>query len=307
MLGNIKGPRGEKGPQGEPGPKGDTGGFNGETIGVNNLIDLSKLVPRSTTATVDVDLENGIINYQNHNNDLILTKHLNVGDYVYSVKNYTRNSGYGGMRFRVSNGQGDDIVNENYTGEPIKFSIKDSTPQPVDIRIYPTNAVVASGFIEKPVLVEGEYPALWSYSEYDLKQLLGRYSLRQYYESTIAGSITSGTVSTPTVMRLSGQTGSTNIDYNNNVITLNEGFYQTNVTITFSNSVASHNATVHIYLNGESIYQYRLADQATKIAHFSHIVNASDNDELTIRIGSSNASGETLGPSTWNKLQIYKL
>ncbi len=91
---------------------------------------------------------------------------LRVNDYVTNPNYYT-----GILRIEIAD-VNDEIVfistiskNTVYTIDLTGIEIQEYT-----IKFRPTNATIFSGFIEKPMLVEGDFPVLWNYQPVSIKQ-----------------------------------------------------------------------------------------------------------------------------------------
>jgi len=169
-----KGDKGDPGEKGAKGEKGDPGSLSNETIGILNKIDITNLTRAGeTTPFTEFDIDSGIVYY----NDVqwvfsqIVTlsgiKHsLRVNDYVTNPNYYT-----GLLRIEISD-ENEEIVfistirkNTVYTIDLTGNERKEYT-----IKFRPTNATSFSGFIEKPMLVEGDIPVLWNYQSVSIEQ-----------------------------------------------------------------------------------------------------------------------------------------
>lgn len=176
FLGNLKGPQGPKGDTGPKGEKGDTGEFKDTAIGVNNLLDLGNLETYDLSSKIDsVDIENGIVRYSNLAYYMRNTKILRKGVHTFRIKDYT---GYtdifgGKLRFQVrAVGDSTNLLSVDVgRGETHSFNVIEEKEYYLELR--PTGVDRKAGFIEKPMLVEGDYSVLWNpcrpvkdYSEY---------------------------------------------------------------------------------------------------------------------------------------------
>lgn len=165
FLGNIKG---ERGPQGPQGPQGENGGFNGESIGLNNLIDIANLTPRGGTATYDYDLKNGVVNYSDIEWYLSQNVVLNGVKHVFRLEDFLSNPNYASGRINLQLLDSDRVVVSTVLVTPKTNVVVDLTGrdrQEYEVQIRVTNTELFSGFIEKPMLVEGDVSVLWNHKD----------------------------------------------------------------------------------------------------------------------------------------------
>lgn len=158
FLGNLKGPQG---PKGDTGPKGEDGGFNNETIGVQNLLDLPNAYGEGGYGEHSYDNNSGVINYTS------IATRFNIPFYVpentefltFNIKDYDIAVNEGVFRFRLQ--EVDGSVLTNYT------SVDKNVPIKVDVSGLSGKLIFAvhtgsTGSFEKPMLVEGDVPVLWN-------------------------------------------------------------------------------------------------------------------------------------------------
>ena len=175
QVASLKGEKGEKGDKGDPGERGEKGdkgdpgekgGFNGETIGVNNLIDITKLTPRNGSYTYD--LKTGRINYENIEWYLHQNIVLNGVKHVFRVEDFLSNPNYasGRINLQLLDSDNKTIINKFVTPkEIVEVDLTGRDRQEYWVQLRVTNTELFSGFIEKPMLVEGDYSVLWSHKE----------------------------------------------------------------------------------------------------------------------------------------------
>ena len=172
FLGNLKGPQGPKG------DKGDTGGFNNEKIGVVNKIDITKFTQFGSGKPIsEFEIEEGILHFRNLIWQMHTIEELNGVKHVFRVENYTSDPDYyqGLLRLIIRvNETDEEVINTTVNKmETIDVDLSGKPRQSYRIELRPTGANNLSGFIEKPMLVEGDYSVLWNpyrpfkdYSEY---------------------------------------------------------------------------------------------------------------------------------------------
>ena len=168
FLGNIKGERGPQGPKGDGGEPGKDGGFNGESIGVNNLINITNLTPRGETATYDYDLKNGVVNYSDIEWYLSQKVVLNGVKHVFRLEDFLSNPNYASGRINLQLMDSDRVVVTSVFVTPKTNVVVDLTGrdrQEYEVQIRVTNTELFSGFIEKPMLVEGDVSVLWNHKD----------------------------------------------------------------------------------------------------------------------------------------------
>lgn len=171
LLGNIKGPKGEQGaigPKGDRGPEGipgERGTLANESIGVDNKLDITSLSVRGATASYNYDTDSGVINYSNIEWYLHRDVILNGVKHTFRVEDYTSNPAVrnGELILMVKDSGGEQLVYQSVHKKiPIVVDLtgRDSQVYTVELRV--TNTELFSGFIEKPMLVEGDISVLWS-------------------------------------------------------------------------------------------------------------------------------------------------
>lgn len=298
LLGNIKGPRGFQGVKGD---KGDNGDITQVDVSVVNHIDLNKLKPRVTSTNIDIDLDNGVINYSNGSNDLFYFKTLEIGDYYFSVKDYTVHEGYGGLRFRATDAENNDLINTNYTGETLSITISESTPQPVQLRVYVSNTIYsASGFVEKPMLVKSEYNVEWFPSYSDLEVILNNqkpfYDVRLFERNLLPNEEFSLAV-------LNRGSSSVPTDTNGNLI-LTKGTW----LVTWSSSITmtgSDTVTTRIKKDGNDIFRETSTDFYRNISVIIDVEN--EHSVIDFTIINNGDTTVTMSTDIRNSTQIKKL
>ena len=178
----VKGDKGDPGEKGEKGDPGEKGGFKGELISVINKINISDFETGNLDGSESFDFENGIIYY----NDLTWS----MGAYVdlkntrhcLKVKDYDTFSGYYNGVLRVVVKEVDpenlsdiqtvfDSTLSKETTVIVDLSTQTSTKK-YNIMFKPTDSTKYSGFIEKPMLVEGDYTVDWFPSFKDMYKLM---------------------------------------------------------------------------------------------------------------------------------------
>ena len=161
LLGNIRGPRGFQGEQGEQGPEGDTGGFNGEVIGVNNLINLKDFEPYDTSSSLSYNLKDGVLYYNNHPYSFSAEIRLTPGEYTFSVEDFTINPDYasGRIRFSLTYDGSEQTTALLNPGDTHSFTLTTSGLHRLVIRV--SNVPRVDGQLEKMMLVKGEYTSDW--------------------------------------------------------------------------------------------------------------------------------------------------
>lgn len=155
LLGNIKG------------DKGDPGTLANETIGVINKIDITRLLNYTGNAPItEFDIESGVVNYS----DAVwyfsqINVSLNGVKHSFRVSDYLTFSGYnsGLLRLEIRDENNDTAFIENVrknTVYTVDLTGKERQNYTIIFRV--TNGTAFTGFIEKPMLVEGDIPVLWT-------------------------------------------------------------------------------------------------------------------------------------------------
>lgn len=169
LLGNIKGPQGDIGPKGDRGDQGvagPPGTLANETIGVVNKIDITKLTARGgPTAMYDFEIDNGIVHYSNVEWYVRGYFTLNGVKHTFRVEDFLSNPNYasGRINLQLLDSEGKVVINvfvDPKTNVSVDLTGRDR--QEYDVQMRVTNTTPFSGFIEKPMLVEGDISVLWT-------------------------------------------------------------------------------------------------------------------------------------------------
>lgn len=239
LLGNIKGPKGDIGPIG---PKGDRGpeGASGppgtlanETIGVVNKIDITNLTPfGSDTPLTEIEIDSGIVNYNNVMWNISQNVSLNGVKHSFRVSDYLTNPDYysGFLRFEMVDENSETVFAQSVSKNTVyTIDLTGKPTQEYSIRLRPTNATAFSGFIEKPMLVEGDIPVLWSH------QNTGGYLSTAFAPTVITSeSLTNN----GTKLRVNSTTAITkNCSISEGHIFLNRGVWKITVDVSLENTV----------------------------------------------------------------------
>lgn len=307
----VDGRDGKDGVDGLDGEKGEKGGFNGENIGVMNMIDLTKLNARGTTSTYDFDVDNGIINYNNVewylNQDVI----LNGVKHVFRVEDYLTNTNFnnGTLQIVINNLSGDLIKRVNVNKkETTVIDMTGYDRQTYDFQLRVTNNEIFRGFIEKPILVEGDYTVLWNMSEKDRIIYHNINAINNYSLATINNQEISGTISTPNKVTLSVPTGGSTQTVSNNNITLNSGIWL--VTINTYMTPVNFNGyiNIYLYLNESKILQSQIPSSQLKNRTLSHIFKVENIAQFSLRTAKQSIEGEvSFSGIDQNKISLTRL
>lgn len=267
LLGNIRGPRGTEG------PKGEDGGFNNETIGVNNLIDITKVSPRGTTSAVDYDLDNGLLNYNGVESYVSVNVTLNGVQHTFRVEDYLTNPSYysGVLNFQMMDSDGDSVISARVSPKTnLSVDLTGRDRQEYNMLFRVTSSTSFSGFIEKPMLVEGDHTVLWNMSKNDHS-----YST-DYFRGRISATGIVSNTNTPLVVSLLETTGG--FQYNSDSITLGSGTYLFNSRLSIS--FAGNEDVLHmsIFKNDERIARFR--NNARSTLSSTYVVKAVEGDTL---------------------------
>ena len=176
FLGNLKGPKGDKGDQGE---------FKDTAIGMINKLDVSQPEMLESGDTWEFDVKTGIVNYNFATSHFIsFSVELEPRVHTFRIEDFTVGSMYdGNFRFQVrdSNNKYIHLTNVSKKGH---YTFDLTSYETVDtFRIY-FYREAGSGFIEKPMLVEGDYSILWNDSN-----LITNYSEYRMFESNIPSNV----------------------------------------------------------------------------------------------------------------------
>lgn len=183
FLGNLKGPQGPKG------DKGEKGGFNNEVIGVINKLDITKFTQYGTEKYItEFDVDEGVLYFTNLFWQMYTIEELNGVKHVFRVENYTSDPDYyqGLLRLIIRvNETNEEVINTTVNKmQTIDVDLSGKPRQSYRIELRPTGGNQLSGFIEKPMLVEGDYSVLWNDSN-----LNKDYSEYRMFESKITPNI----------------------------------------------------------------------------------------------------------------------
>ena len=165
---------GEKGDKGEKGDPGEKGTIENVNIGVMNKIEIDKISAwGGTTPVTEYEYINGIVHYSGVLAYLSSKIFMGGTKYVFRINDYLTNPTYysGLLRLEIRDNQsliyGENIVKQqNYV---IDFSEQEYKEYDVRLRVTNTSEEF-SGFLEKPMLVEGDIPVLWNYQPVSIKQ-----------------------------------------------------------------------------------------------------------------------------------------
>ena len=174
FLGNIKGERGSQGPQG---PQGERGSFEGQAIDIINLLDFSEIHTYGEGGEVNYDPTTGVLNYSELAFYFRVYIPLKPKKYYFRVPDYTSHSGvYGGrFRLRIESTGGDPIFNEDIAKNSVtEVDLTNDVERVYEVRFYIASSEPLSGYIEKPMLTEGEYPVLWNTSLPEYKKIINK-------------------------------------------------------------------------------------------------------------------------------------
>ena len=170
-----KGDRGEKGDPGEKGVDGQDGTIENIDIGIINKIELDKLSAwGGTTPVTEYEYINGIVHYSGVLAYLSSNILMGGSKYVFRINDYLTNPTYykGNLRLEIRDSNLAILYQE--TIDKKQNYIIDFTEmeyQEYDVRLRVSNTTEEfSGFLEKPMLVEGDIPVLWNYQSVTIKQ-----------------------------------------------------------------------------------------------------------------------------------------
>lgn len=140
------------------------GGFNGESIGVLNKLDMTKPKRLSSEDTWEFDVETGVVNY-NLATDKFMSFDVELEPKIHTfrIEDFTVNTNYSGeFRFQLRDSNRDYI---HVTNVPKKghYTFDLSSYGSVDEYEVYFYREAGTGFFEKPMLVEGEYSVLWNH------------------------------------------------------------------------------------------------------------------------------------------------
>ena len=302
----VKGEKGDPGEQGiqgvkgDKGDKGDPGEFNNNSIGIINKLDVTEPVSIQSGNTWEFDEETGIVYYNFTTGQFIsFNVKLEPRVHTFRIEDFTVNTGFSGnFRFQLRDSNREYIHIENipkkghYTFDLTSYGVVDT----FQIYLY---REAGEGFIEKPMLVEGDYSVLWSPSKRD--------TLSGYLHGSLSGEI-DGAIAVPNVVPLTviEQIG---LPVKNNEITMSEGYYQINCNVRFTPAVNDYTLIVGIQINGVNELILNLHDSMGGIGTISHIIKVNTGDKLRIVAGKTSTGTGTVSfwDNIYNKITIKKI
>src|SRR5699024_4225744 len=165
------------------------------------------------------------------------------------------------------------------------------------VQLRVTNTELFSGFIEKPMLVEGDIPVLWNTGESS-----------KYHLSTINNHNVTGTLNDPTIAPLTFKVADTTQQVTDNKIKVDPGIWQVSVNTRFSPIDFSGSLYIQIYVNDEQILLINMSPSMLKEKSFSHIFKVTEVSNVSLRTGKT-AGTDTVGYSgtVSNKFTLVKL
>ena len=290
LLGNIKGPKGDTGPKGD---KGDTGGFNGESIGVNNLLDLGNLETYDLSSKIDsVDIENGIVRYSNLAYYMRNTKILRKGVHAFRIKDYTGHSDSfeGKLRFQVRGvGDSTNLFSVDVgRGETRSFNVIEEKEYYLELR--PTGVDRKEGFIEKPMLVEGDYSVLWNNNN-----LVSNYSEYRMFETKIPPNV-------ETKLR-PYHLGGDSLGTVDSELVVSHGVWLINWNFYINNQ--NGDVRLRLYKDGELIADKLSSDGYENLSRLISVENGSSQLRFTVHNMGDNEL--TMSTAIRNNMQLKKL
>ena len=301
LLGNIKGPKGEPGEPGELGPPGSDGqdgvdgGFNGEIIGVNNLFNMSNLTTYQNMGSVDVDIHTGVVQYSSVPYYIGSPLHLSAGEYTFMIKDYTIHEDVysGSIRLLIRHGSENVVDIRNIAPlEPVNFEI--NTDGEHDVRVYIAGVEVKSGYLEKIMLVKGEYTSGWQPSLKDAR-LNKAYGMGRFYTSN-----TLSLEERPLVI-----TGYKNggIDASSGVLTSNGGPLMFSNTSHFTNWTDGY-INLRLKVNGSTIVRVQATSNPVQV---NHAIITEPGDEITLTLTYAGEGDPSIAPDQRNQFSIIEI
>ena len=306
QIADLKGEKGDKGDPGEKGDKGDPGVFNGETIGVVNILDITKFKPYNNIGQIETNVKDGVINYTNVPYYISTTVNLKKGNHVFRVKDYTSHSHLynGKIRFHLLEASEVIYSKDMSKGELFSFNISKNGEYSVQLRI--SNVTQINGFIEKPMLVEGDIPVLWNMSEKDRSIYLESLKKSNYHLSNIDDQLINGTLSNPSIVILSNINSTQQIK--DNKITLYDGIWLCSINTYMTPIDFNDYVNLHLYLNNEQILLSQIPSTQLKNKTLTHIFKVEGVSEFSLRTSKKAGSDEvSFTGSTQNKLSLTRL
>src|SRR5699024_3952209 len=125
--------------------------------------DITSLTPRNGSYTYN--LETGIINYENI--EWYLSQYITLRGVKHSfrIQDYLTNPSYSNGKFilHILDSENKEIFRHMplEKGVPVSIDLTGRETQTYWVQLRVTNTELFSGFIEKPMLVEGDIPVLW--------------------------------------------------------------------------------------------------------------------------------------------------
>ena len=302
---------GKKGDKGEKGEKGDTGTLANEKIGLVNKIDLTKLSPRSSTSNIEFDLDNGIVNYSNVEWYLSQYVVLNGVKHVFRIEDFLSNPNYssGRINLQMFDSNSKLIINTFVTPKKIvEVDLTGRDRQEYWLQLRVTNTELFSGFIEKPMLVEGETPVLWNMSEKDRSIYLESLKKSNYHLASIPNQDITGTLSNPNIVNLTNKTTDSTQNVTDNQIYLTKGIWLITLNTYISPNNYSGVVIFYLFLNETQINITQLQNNQHKIKSYSHVIKVDNNALFSLR-SSKTSDEETISfqGSSQNNLTLTKL
>lgn len=293
FLGNIKG---DKGDPGEP------GGFNGESIGIMNMIDISKLTARGeSTPITNYEIENGVVHYSNVAWYIRQNIVMNGVKHVFRVEDYLTNPDFnnGTLQIFINDLSGELVKRVNVNKkETVVIDMTGLARQTYDFQLRISNTKPFSGFIEKPMLVEGDHTVLWNAYNVD----------SNFHLATINNHSVTGTLYAPTVAPLSNNVADSTQEKIDNKITIEPGIWQVSVNTRFNPINFSGSLYIQIYVNEEQILLINMSPTMLKEKSFTHIFRVTEVSNVSLRTGKPADTDELAYSGTVsNKFTLVKL
>ena len=177
-----------------------------------------------------------------------------------------------------------------------------------DIRIYFSNSDIITGLntLEKPMLVEGNTPVLWNMSEKDRSIYLESLKKSNYHLSNIDNQIITGTLSEPSIVRLSNINSTQQIT--DNKITLYDGIWLCSINTYMTPIDFNDYVNLHLYLNNEQILLSQIPSTQLKNRSITHIFKVEGASQFSLRTSKKSGSEEvSFTGSTQNTLSLTRL
>lgn len=186
-IDGLPGRDGIDGKDGRDGIDGKDGSIDNKYIGVKNLIDISSFIKFGQTLPIDTyNIEKGIINFDSLTWQMFSYQTLNGVKHAFRVKDYSSDPQYyqGLLRFRIieviDGVDGDVLIDLSVPKNKVMIvDLSGRETQKYRIELRPTGGTALTGFIEKPMLVEGDIPVLWHY-EKELNDIVIKNHIKKY-------------------------------------------------------------------------------------------------------------------------------